>query len=134
VTLRLSSTSNKNNKRILYVDDEPDMIIMLKLALERAGFTVDAFNEPPLALKTFKPNLYDLIILDIMMSKMDGIELYNQLKKVDPSVKVCFLTASNEMYREKLMKERHCELNRDLFLEMPLPINRIVKEINRRIN
>jgi CheY-like chemotaxis protein len=69
------------------------------------------------------------------MPKMNGIELYlNHLKKVDPGIKVCFLTASNEVYRKKLIKEKHYELNKDLFLEMPLPINRIVEEIIRRIN
>jgi DNA-binding response OmpR family regulator len=118
----------------LYVDDEPDMTTMLKMALERAGFTIDTFNDPLLALKSFKSNLYDLAILDIMMPKMDGIELYNQLRKIDTGIKVCFLTASSEAYHEELRKERSCELNRDLFLEMPLPINRIIKEINWRIN
>jgi two-component system aerobic respiration control sensor histidine kinase ArcB len=116
------------------VDDEPDMTDMLKMALEHAGFTVDTFNDPVLALNSFKPNMYGLVILDVMMQKMDGFELYNQLKKVDPGIKVCFLTASSEMYREKLVKEKHCELNKDLFMNMPLPISKIVEEINRRIN
>jgi two-component system, OmpR family, response regulator ChvI len=115
------------------VDDEPDMTDMLKMALEHAGFTVDTFNDPVLALNSFKPNMYGLVILDVMMQEMDGLELYNQLKKVDPSIKVCFLTASTEMYREKLVKEKHCELNKDLFMNMPLPISKIVEEINRRI-
>ena len=125
--------SSNRNKKILYVDDEPDMTTMLKMALERAGFTIEIFNDPVLALKSYKPNLYGLVILDFMMQKMDGLELYNQLKKVDPGIKVCFLTASNEVYREKLIKEKHCELNKDLFLEMPLPLNKIVEEINKRI-
>jgi two-component system, OmpR family, response regulator ChvI len=116
------------------VDDEPDMTDMLKMALEHAGFTVDTFNDPVLALNSFKPNMYGLVILDVMMQEMDGLELYNQLKKADPSIKVCFLTASSEMYREKLVKERHCELNKDLFMNMPLPISKIVEEINRRID
>jgi DNA-binding response OmpR family regulator len=117
----------------LYVDDEPDMTTMLKMALERAGFTIDIFNDPVLALKSYKKNLYGLVILDFMMQKMDGLELYNQLKKVDPGIKVCFLTASNEVYREKLIKVKHGELIKDLFVEMPLPLNKIVEEINKRI-
>ena len=64
---------------------------------------------------------------------MDGLELYNQIKKVDPRIKVCFLTASSEMYREKLITERRCELDKDLFMNMPLPIGKIVEEINGRI-
>jgi len=117
----------------LYVDDEPDMTTMLKMALERAGFTIDTFNDPLLALKSFKSNLYDLVILDVMMPKMDGFELHNQLKKVDPNIKVCFLTASSDTYREKLRKEKQCEINRDLFLEMPLPMKEIIAEIKKRI-
>jgi DNA-binding response OmpR family regulator len=117
----------------LYVDDEPDMTDMLKMALEHAGFSVDIFNDPLIALEHFKPNLYDLVILDVRMPKMNGIELHNQLKQIDPSTRVCFLTASNETYSEELGKERHCELNKDLFMYMPLPISKIVGEINRRI-
>ncbi len=124
---------DQKQKKILLVDDEPDMTAMLKMVLERAEFTVDTFNDPLLALKSLKPNLYDIVILDVIMPEMDGIELYHQLRKVDPTIEVCFLTASNEVYREESIKEKHCELNRDLFLEMPLPIKRIVAEINKRI-
>jgi hypothetical protein len=48
-------------------DDKPDMTDMLKMALENAGFSVDIFNDPLNALECFKPNLYDLVILDVMM-------------------------------------------------------------------
>jgi DNA-binding response OmpR family regulator len=120
-------------KKILAVDNELDMTTILKLALEPVGFTVDTFNDPVLALNRFKPNLYDLVVLDIMMPKMHGFELYNQLKKMDHDVKVCFLTASSETYREQLRKETYCELNKDLFLEMPLPIKEIIAEIKKRI-
>lgn len=109
------------------------MTTILKRALERVGFTIVTFNDPVLALERFKPNTYVLVILDVMMPKMDGFELYNQLKKRDPVVNVCFLTASSEEYREKLRKEKKCELNKDLFLNMPLPIKEIVEEIKRRI-
>ena len=129
------SSNHKKKKKILFVDNEPDITTMLKMALERAGFSIDVFNDPLLALKNFKPKLYDLAILDVMMPIMDGLELYNQLKSADPSIKACFLTASSETYSEELRKRkgRHCELNKDLFLYMPLPINKIVEEINRRI-
>jgi DNA-binding response OmpR family regulator len=132
---RLSSNNDKKRekKKILFVDNEPDMTTMLKMALGHAGFTVDIFNNPLLALKNFKPNLYDLALLDIMMPEMDGIELYKQLKKIDPSIKVCFLTATSEMYHEELGKERHCHLDKDLFLHMPLSIKGIIEEIKKRI-
>jgi DNA-binding response OmpR family regulator len=71
-----------------------------------AGFSIDVFNDPLLALKSFKPNLYDLVILNVMMPKMDGLELYNQLKIVDPRIKACFLTASSETYSEEKMERK----------------------------
>jgi DNA-binding response OmpR family regulator len=123
---------SRREEEILAVDDELDMTTILKMTLERVGFTVDAFNDPVLGLERFKSNLYDLVVLDIMMPKMDGFELCNQLEKVDPRVKVCFLTASSKTYRDKLSKDRHCELDRELFLEMPLPINEIIAEIKKR--
>jgi CheY-like chemotaxis protein len=46
--------------------------------------------------KKFNPHFYDLIILDIMMPDMDGFKLYNQLGKVDPDIKILFLTASEK--------------------------------------
>jgi DNA-binding response OmpR family regulator len=47
-------------KKVLFVDDEPDMTRMLKIALEGIGLTIDTFNDPLQALKSFKPNLYGL--------------------------------------------------------------------------
>ncbi len=107
MTSRLPRQSpNNKKKKILFVDNEPDITTMLKMALENAGFSIGVFNDPLLALKNFKPKMYDLVILDVMMPKMDGIELYNQLKSVDPSIKGCFLTASSETYSEELRKKR----------------------------
>jgi DNA-binding response OmpR family regulator len=65
---------------------------MLKVALEGVGFSIDLFNDPVMALESMKPSLYGLVILDIM-PKMNGFELYTQLKRRDPEINVCFLTA-----------------------------------------
>jgi CheY-like chemotaxis protein len=87
-------TSQNTKNRILVVDDEPDITLTLKAGLETVGlFDVDAFNDPESALKSFKSDNYALVLIDIMMPKMSGFELYEQLKKVDPDIKVCFLTA-----------------------------------------
>jgi two-component system, OmpR family, response regulator ChvI len=56
------------------VDDEPDLTQVSTLALEYRGFKVDSFNDPQKALSKYKPGLYDLVILDIKMPKMDGFE------------------------------------------------------------
>jgi len=85
-------------KRILVVDDEPDVNLALKEALEENGLKVDAFNDSLLALENFEAGSYDLLILDIRMPKMNGFELYKEIKRIDDKVKVCFLTAGEMPY------------------------------------
>ena len=69
------------------------MTNVMKMTLERAGFRVDTFNDPVLALKNYKPHMYDLVILDVIMPEMEGFELYTQLKRKDSGINICFLTA-----------------------------------------
>jgi two-component system, OmpR family, response regulator ChvI len=57
----------------LVIDDELDICIMLKVVLEQNGFIVNYSNNPIVALDEFKPNYYDLIILDIQMSDINGM-------------------------------------------------------------
>ena len=121
-----------NNKRILVVDDEPDLTQVSTLALEYHGFKVDSFNDPQEALSKFKPGLYDLIILDIKMPKMDGFELYHEIKKKDNNAKVCFLTAS-ELYYEEFRKKEYCALDRNLFIQKPIDNEHLIKEIDKML-
>jgi DNA-binding response OmpR family regulator len=62
-----NDNNNVNSKRILVVDDEPDVVSVFKLMLEMNGYEVDAYQDPLLALSNFKPNSYGLLILDIRM-------------------------------------------------------------------
>jgi DNA-binding response OmpR family regulator len=125
--------SQSSKSRILVVDDEKDVTVALKVGLEDGGFDVDTFTDPSLALKSFKPNFYDLVLIDIVMADIDGFELYERLKKMDPNVNVCFLTAS-EMYHEEFRKAEHCALNKDLFLQKPISLDDLIMEVNRKIN
>jgi DNA-binding response OmpR family regulator len=121
-----------NNNRILVVDDEPDLTKVSTLALEYHGFKVDTFNDPQEALSKFKPGSYDLIILDIKMPKMDGFELYHEIKKKDNNAKVCFLTAS-ELYYEEFRNKEYRALDRNLFIRKPIDNEDLVKEINKML-
>jgi DNA-binding response OmpR family regulator len=103
----------------LIVDDEPDLTQVSTLALEYYGFKVDSFNDPQEALSNFKPGLYDLVILDLKMPKMDGFELYHEIKKKDDNAKVCFLTAS-ELYYEEFQKKEYHALDKNLFIRKPI--------------
>ena len=67
-------------KKILIVDDEPDVTFTLKKGLEDEGFQIDAFNDPLEALSYFKAGQYDMLLLDVKMPKLNGFELYKELK------------------------------------------------------
>ena len=87
--------NNKKVYRILLVDDEPDITLSLNKVLEDCGFVVDAFNDPVLALSSFKQGIYALTLIDFGMPKMNGFELYNEIRKIDDKVNVCFISASD---------------------------------------
>src|SRR5215831_9979177 len=86
-------------KKILIVDDEPDICFTFANILECEGFAVDTFDDPLLALQAFRKDFYDLLIIDIKMEKMNGFELYEEIRMIDNEVKVCFLTANKSIYR-----------------------------------
>jgi DNA-binding response OmpR family regulator len=124
--------STNNNRRIVVVDDESDVNLALKIALEDNGFKVDTFTDPMLALKNFRDtSMYDLIILDILMSGMSGLELYREIKKVDDKVKVCFLTAILN-YEE--VRRAFPTLNRNQFIRKPIDNEELIKQINNMIS
>ncbi|HKG42217.1 MAG TPA: response regulator [Nitrososphaeraceae archaeon] len=62
------------------VDDESDTCLALEKILEENGFKVDKFTDSFLALKNFKADFYGMLILDIKMAKMNGFELYLEIK------------------------------------------------------
>ena len=139
---------NKEKKRrILVVDDEYDNTLVFKMGLEDGEFEVDAFNDPLLALSAFKPDSYDLLILDIKMPTMNGFELYEEMKKADDKVKVCFLTAFGEGYTEEFRKRFpsfHSTFSPSSsspsssynisFVRKPIRIDDLVKKVNEIIS
>ena len=128
-------SENKKKVKILIVDDEPDVAITLKTILEEEQesssnnnkFEVDVFNDPKLALSNFKAGCYDLLLLDILMPKMNGFELCQQLKDMDDKVKVCFITAYEIYYRA--LREMFPTMEVDCFIAKP-----IGKELVSKIN
>jgi CheY-like chemotaxis protein len=68
-----------------------------------------------------------------MMPKMDGFQLYNEIKKKDQKAKVCFLTAS-EMYYEQFRKGEYDTIDKTLFIQKPIQNEELLKEVNRRIS
>jgi CheY-like chemotaxis protein len=123
-------SQQQGQKRILAVDDEADLTMLCRLALEYHGFNVNTFNDPQEALSNYKPGYYDLVILDIKMPNMDGFELYDEIKKKDPQAKICFLTAS-ELYYEEFRKKEYYALDKNLFIRKPIDNEELLKGVNR---
>jgi DNA-binding response OmpR family regulator len=123
-------------KRILLVDDESDITASLNMALVDYGFEVDSYNDPLAALSNFKPNYYDLVILDVKMPEMNGLELYRELEKIHRQIKVCFITAAGETYYEPLTEEaeEYRKMHKDMFLQKPFSNKKLVEEIKKRID
>lgn len=69
----------KQQYRVIIVDDEPDIMVSLKIVLESNGFKIQAFTDPILALTNFTAGSYDLALLDIRMPKITGLGLYKEL-------------------------------------------------------
>jgi DNA-binding response OmpR family regulator len=121
-----------NNARILIVDDEEDITSVLRKVLEKNGFEVITFNDPLLALSNFKAGMYDIVLLDIRMPKMDGFELYQELEKIDSKTKICFMTAF-EVYYDALKEIFPDTYSSVCFIRKPFAIQDFVKRISKEI-
>jgi CheY-like chemotaxis protein len=127
----IKTSESKRKKRILVVDDEPDLTYTLKLGLEDTGsFEVDAFNDPELALSAFKPGYYDFLLIDIRMPKMSGYDLYDKIRAIDSKVKSCFITAYEINYRA--LREQFPLLKMECYAK-PLEIDDLVRKINEEL-
>ena len=78
--------------KIILAEDDEDMRRFLVRALERAGHTVVSFGEGASAFEEIKQTSYDLLLTDIVMPEMDGIELARRATEIDPDLKVMFIT------------------------------------------
>ena len=121
------TTSTTPLFNILVVDDEPDITTTLKIGLENKGFAVDTYNDPALALSNFKPDLYNMVLLDIKMPALNGFELCQEIGKKDEKVKVCFITAFEVYY--KSLRELFPTLKVDCFIKKPIANDGLVERI-----
>ena len=122
-------------RRLLIVDDEPDITLTLRTILEQNGFEVVSFNNPLLALQSFKPRYYHLVILDIRMPDMNGFELYKQIRRKDNRVKVCFLTAVSEFIEyEQYKKETYPKMGERYFIAKPVSNDELIRRVNEMLS
>jgi DNA-binding response OmpR family regulator len=125
-------TKDSTKRRILAVDDNPDITLMVKTGLEASGLVqVDTFNDPELALSSFRPSVYDLALLDLKMPKMYGHELYDEMKKIDDRLKVCFMTATYEDY--EALRDAFPTIDVECYIQKPVEAKDLIRRINAEL-
>jgi CheY-like chemotaxis protein len=92
-----SHKKNNNNKKIILVDDEQDILFTYRAFLKDYNYEVTSFTDPSIALNYIRDhgNFNDLllVILDIRMKNLNGFQLHQQIKSIDPTIKILFITA-----------------------------------------
>jgi DNA-binding response OmpR family regulator len=129
-------------KRILIVDDDPDITFTFKKAFEEANriggsssnkvsFHVTAYNDPPMALSEFKPNFYDLMLIDINMPKMNGFDFCIRALELDANPRVCFM--SSGLINQEALREQYPSLSIGCFIKKPVSMENLIRRVKAEL-
>jgi CheY-like chemotaxis protein len=124
-------TSNRK-KRILLVDDEADHCLTYQIVLQDAGYECISYTDSVQALQEFRPDYYDLVILDIKMPKLDGFALCEKIREIDNAVQIIFITAG-EVYYENFRRQYYSKLSNDVnikCLQKPIGNEELIQIVN----
>jgi DNA-binding NtrC family response regulator len=114
---------------VLVIDDDPDITKLYKTALEEGGMiNVSTYNDPKKALSEFKPNMFNIALIDVRMPSMNGFELYGEIKKLDPHIKVCFVTGFEVNYRA--LKEIFPDLPEECYISKPTTMKHLIDHVH----
>ena len=119
----------------MLVDDEEDIALLFKDGLERnRHYDVKIYSNPQEALDNFKPDVYDLILIDIIMPNMNGFEFYTLLKNKLCNSKICFFSASDHM--DDKIKNVFPELKeqKTVLIQKPIKLKDLSNKIMEIIN
>jgi len=119
------------SKTVLIIDDDPDVTMVFSLGLQDEGFDVYTYNDPLEALSKFKPNFYDLLLVDINMPKMNGIDLSIQILELDTNVKICFITAGEANI--EVLRELYPTRSIGCYIKKPVTIDQLVRRIKAEL-
>nr|WP_162476493.1 response regulator [Nitrososphaera sp. AFS] len=121
----------------MIIDDEPDITFAFQKGLRERGFlTVDTVNDPHVALSSFQAGSYDLLLIDIVMPQIDGFGLYEEIRKLDEKVKVCFITAFDVNYKALRAVFPSANSVEDIgcFIKKPVNVEDLVKHIEGELS
>lgn len=116
--------------KIVVVDDERPLLETFQRVLEKKGYDVTIFENPVEAVSHIKSNEPHLIITDLRMPGMDGIQFLNQVKQLRPSVPVVFITA----YTTISTAVSAMELGASDYLRKPFGMNKIYELVERNLS
>ena len=118
-------------KVVLIVDDDPDMTSVFSLSLQDEGFEVYTYNDPLEVLSQFRPNFYDLLLVDINMPKMNGIDLSRRLLELDSNVKICLVTAGEANI--EVLRELYPTRSIGCYIKKPITIENLVRRVKAEL-
>ena len=126
---RHNNNGDKPQIRLLVVDDEPDIVHVLKLGLQQNGFLVDGFTNSEEALQSLKSNAesYCLVLSDVRMPGLSGIQLAKRVKEINPNVKVVLMTAFE--IRDNEFSKVFPSTRVDGFVQKPIGIRELTNKI-----
>ena len=128
----LFSHDPQQYKRILVVDDNSDIMLTLRIGLESdSTMQVYSYDNPVTALLEFKPNFYDLLLIDVNMPMMDGFQLAQKLLQKDLNVRVCFMT-SGEINMDAA-REVHPLKSIGCFIKKPITTEQLIRRIRAEL-
>ena len=119
-----------NRKRIMIIDDDPDINNLFKIFLEHDGFQVDSYTDPIDALYFFKKGKYDLVLLDLKMPQIDDISMFQALKNRDDKAIICLMTADIPYLKQ--LKEKIPNVEKYIIYK-PILLRNLKDKINELI-
>ena len=122
-----------HQRKIMIVDDEEDILVTFKMILTNAGYDVDSFSDSEIALADFaksRPDPYALVILDVRMPKLNGLQLFQRIKAINSRTKIMFVTALDAIDELKSILPMPCEAA----LKKPVQKDQLVTKVHTLIN
>jgi CheY-like chemotaxis protein len=115
-------------KTIMVVDDNPDIITIVRTILEGKGYNVLSASSGPELLEMLKSHKPDLIILDIMMPEMDGLEVLTRLKGMNDTTAIPIILLTAKVQYEDVLGGY--KLGADYYITKPFTSTQLVNGIN----
>jgi len=117
---------------IIVIDDDVGTALFFKICLEDKGYQVSIYNDPNSLLEEFEPGIYDLLITDIRMPRINGFELASRVRIMDSKIKICLATAFEEYYQSII--KSYSDLSFNCIIRKPINKDNFLEIVESRLN